>query len=134
MKADRADEAIPWVEKGLRYNPQPPTWYRQLLVLAEFLAEDYTSALENLRRLEGGFHYDPPTRFAAIALLQVTGCREEAVTEVKALLADSPDASIQSAAAMFVSYKNSSRLRSLLDALRDAGLPEEGGMNPSNVP
>jgi hypothetical protein len=120
------------VEKSLRYNPQPPIYYRQVLMSAQFLAGDYVSALENLRRVEGSLR--PPSRFVAIAILQVTGGNEEADTEVDALLTNCPDTSIQSAASMFACYKNSAQVESLLNALRDAGLPEEAGGKPSNAP
>jgi len=132
ISAGQVDEAIPWVEKALRYNPQPPTYYRQVLMSAQFLAGDYASALENLRRMEGALL--PLGRFTAIAVLQVTGCHEEARTEVEALLTNCPDTSIQSAASLFASYKNSAHTEAVLDALRGAGVPEDAGRDPSNDP
>ena len=58
--------------------------------------------------MEGAFL--PMGRFVAIAVLQVSGCREEAATEVDALIAIRPDASIQSAASLFASYENSAQV------------------------
>ena len=121
-QAGQVNEAIPWLEKALRYNPQPPAYYRRVLILPQFLAGDYASALENLGRVEGGLL--PQSHFAAIAVLQVTGCHEEAATAVQGLLANRPDSSIQSAALLFASYESSAQMETLLDALRDAGLPE----------
>lgn len=132
MGAGQVDEAIPWVEKALRYNPQPPVYYRQVLMSAQFLAGDYASALANLRRVEGGLR--PQSRFVAIAVLQVSGCHKEAATDVDALLANCPDTSIQSAASLFASYKDSAQVETMLDALRDAGLPDEAGGEPIHAP
>jgi adenylate cyclase len=124
MQSGQADAAIPWVEKALRYNPHPPTYYRQILILVQFFAGDYAAALENLRRVEGGLN--PLCRFVAIATLHLSGCREEAAAQVAGLLADQPDPSIRSAASLFASNRNSAQVKSMLVALRDAGLPEKG--------
>jgi len=131
MQAGQASEAIAWLIKALRYNPQPPAYYRQLLVLANILAGDSASALDNLRRAEGSG--TPLSQFAAIAVLQMSGCYEEAAAKVAALLADRPDVSIQSAASLFASYKNSAQVQTVLDALRDAGLPEAAEGDPDHA-
>lgn len=124
MQSGQADAAIAWVEKALRYNPHPPTYYRQILVLVRFFAGDYAGALENLRRVEGGFN--PLCRIVAIATLQLSGCRDEAAAQVAGLLAEHPDSSIQSAASLFANNRHSAQVKSMLAALRDAGLPEKG--------
>ena len=76
----------------------------------------------------------PLRRFVAIAVLQVTGCHEEATTEVDALLANRPDTSIQSAASLFASYKEPAQVEVILDALRNAGVPDEAGGEPNHAP
>jgi len=120
MQAGRADEAIVWVERALRYNPQPPAYYRLVLFTSQFLAGDHGSALESLRRVEGGLL--PQSRLVAIAVLQVNGCHQEAAAAVDALRAAQPDVSIRSAAALFASYKDPARVQPILEALRDAGM------------
>jgi adenylate cyclase len=132
MQAGQADEAIPWVEKALRYNPHPPAYYRHVLILVQFFAGHYASALESLRRAEGGLQ--PLSRFVAIAILQMTGCHEEADTEVAALLADDAGASIQNTAALFANYKNSAQVEILLNGLRGAGLPEQAARGHVDAP
>ena len=132
MEAGQVDEAIPLMEQALRYNPQPPTYYRHALMSTQFLAGDYVSALENLRRAEGSFR--PQNRFLAIAVLQVTGCHEEVATEVDALLKNHPESNIQSVASLFANYKDSAQVETILDALRDAGLPDEARGEPMHAP
>jgi adenylate cyclase len=131
-QAGRVDEAIPWIEKALRCNPQPPAYYRQALVLAQLLCGDARAALENLRRVEG--RGTPLGPFTSIATLHLNGCHDEAAEKVDALVADHPDASVQRAALLFSSYQDSARVKAILDALRDAGLPEEGAGSSSRDP
>lgn len=132
MQAGQVNEATSWVEKALRYNPQPPAYYRQILMMAQFLAGDYASALENLRRVEGSLL--PLARFTAIAVMQVAGCHEEAATKAAALRAERPEVSIQSAASLFSYFESRAGVNAILDALRDAGVPEEARGKPNYAP
>jgi len=122
--AGRCDEAIGWVEKALRYNPQPPAYYRQWLMSSQFWAGDYVSALESLRRVEGALL--PTPHYVAIAVLQINGAHDEAGSRIKALLETQPDACVESAKRLFASHEAHLKVDVLLDALRDAGLPERG--------
>jgi tetratricopeptide (TPR) repeat protein len=120
----RCDEAIGWVERALRYNPNPPAYYRQRLVLIQFWASDHVSALESLRRVEGTLQ--PATHYVAIAVLQINGAHEEACSKIKALLEAQPDSCVAHAKSLFASHEAHLQVDVLLDALRDAGLPERG--------
>ena len=122
--AGRFDEAIGWMEKALRYNPQPPAYYRQRLMAAQFWAGDHVSALESLRRVEGALF--PTTHYVAIAVLQINGAHEEADSKIKALLETQPDSCVEYAKSLFASHEAHLQVDVLLDALRDAGLPERG--------
>lgn len=122
--AGRCHEAIGWVEKALRYNPQPPAYYRQYLMAVQFWAGDHVSALESLRRLEGALF--PTSQYVAIAVLQINGAREEAGSRIKALLETQPDSCVERAKRLFASHEAHLPVDVLLDALRDAGLPERG--------
>jgi adenylate cyclase len=122
--AGRCDEAIGWVEKALRYNPQPPAYYRQWLMSCQFWAGDHVSALESLRRVEGALL--PTPQYVAIAVLQINGAHEEAGSRIKALLETQPDSCVESAKRLFASHEAHLQVDVLLDALRDAGLPERG--------
>ncbi len=117
----QAVEAIPWIEKALRYNPKAPIFYRQSLVLAEFLAGGYAAALENLCPVESGF---PFARFIRIAVLQASGRHEEAAAEVDSLLSRHPEATVHRAVSTMGGYKNPADVEAVRDALRDAGLPD----------
>ena len=125
MYAGQAREAIPWMEKALRYNPQPPTYYWQRLVLAQFLAGDTSEALENLRRAESGSDL---FRLSKISVLQASGQADEAAAEVDLLLSRQPKTTLQGAASMFVGFKRRSDVDVILNALRDAGLPDDAGI------
>lgn len=120
--AGRCDEAIEWVEKALRYNPQPPDYYRQWLMALHFWAGDPVSALESLRRVEGALL--PAMHYVAIAVLQVNGAHEEAGSRIKVLLETQPDSCVESAKRLFAGYEVHLPLDFLLNALRDAGVPE----------
>jgi adenylate cyclase len=122
--AGRCDEAIEWVEKALRYNPQPPAYYRQWLMSFQFWAGDHASALESLRRMEGALF--PTAHYVAIAALQINGAHEEAGSRVKALLETQTDSCVERAKRLFANHAAHLPLDVLLDALRDAGLPERG--------
>ena len=130
--AGRCDEAIGWVEKALRYNPQPPAYYRQQLMAVQFWAGDHVSALESLRRVEGALL--PTLHYVAIAVLQINGAHEEAGSRIKALLETQPDSCVERAKRLFASYEGHLPVDGLLDALRDAGVPEEAGGESSNAP
>ncbi|KPK05778.1 MAG: hypothetical protein AMJ64_10845 [Betaproteobacteria bacterium SG8_39] len=120
----RCDEAIGWVEKALRYNPQPPAYYRQLLMSFQFWAGDPVAALESLRRVGGALI--PTLHYVAIAVLQLNGAHEEAGSRIKAMLETQPDSCVESVKRLFASYAAHLKVDVLLDALRDAGLPERG--------
>ncbi len=122
LQGGRARDAIPWLEKALRYNPQPPRYYRHLLFQAQFFAGDRDAAMENLRRSEGSF--SPPNRLIAIATLQVTGHTDEAAAEAQALRREDPGACVEGAESLLSVYKDTSRVADILSALRDAGLPD----------
>jgi adenylate cyclase len=120
--AGRSDEAIGWVDKALRYNPQPPAYYRQWLMALHFWAGDPAAALEALRRVEGALL--PAIHYVAIAVLQIGGAHGEAASKIKALLETQPDACIESVSHLFAGYEANLPRDLLLNAVRDAGLPE----------
>lgn len=122
--AGRCDEAIGWAEKALRYNPQPPAYYRQWLMSFQFWAGDPVSALESLRRVEGALF--PTAHYVAIAVLQINGAHDEAGSRIKALLETRPDSCVESARSLFANHEAHLKVDVLLDALRDAGLAERG--------
>lgn len=122
IQAGRAEEAVAWIEKALRYNPQPPRYYRQTLFLAQYMAGDLESALESLRRAEGSF--GPVSRLVSIAIHECCGHHDEAASAVAALRRQEPETCISSAASLLANYDDAARVRATLEALRKAGLPE----------
>ena len=68
----------------------------------------------------------PTPNYVAIAVLQINGAHEEAGSRIEALLETQPDSCVERAKRLFASYERHLQVDVLLDALRDAGLPETG--------
>lgn len=90
------------------------------------------SALESLRRVEGALL--PTLHYVAIAVLQINGAHEKAGSSIKALLETQPDSCVERAKRLFASHAAHLQIDVLLDALRNAGLPEAVGRESSNAP
>lgn len=118
----RAEEAVPWVEKAMRYNPQPPRYYRQILIQAQYMAGDHGRALENLRRVEG--ELTPLSRLIAVAVLTANARHDEAVSVVNSIRKQDPGACVESALPILALYKKPAQRDAVVRALVDAGLPE----------
>lgn len=121
----RAEEAVPWVEKAMRYNPQPPRYYRQILFQAQYMAGDHGQALENLQRVEG--ELTPLSQLIAVAVLTANARYDEAVSVVNAIRERDPGACVESALPILALYKEPAQRDAVVRALVDAGLPEVAG-------
>ena len=121
----RAEEAVPWVEKAMRYNPQPPRYYRQMLIQAQFMAGDYERAFDNLRRVEGDL--SPLSELIAVAVLAANARQDEAESMVNAMRERDPGACVESVLPILALYKEPARRDAVVRALVDAGLPEGAG-------
>jgi adenylate cyclase len=119
----RAEEAVPWVEKAMRYNPQPPRYYRQIMIQAQYMAGDHGRALENLRRVEG--ELSPMCELIAVAVFTANGRHDEAVSAVNAIRQRDPGACVESVLPILAQYKEPAQRDAVVRALVDAGLPEK---------
>ena len=121
--AGRPDEAIGYLNKGIRLNPFPASWYFSHLGSCYFMKEQYEKALtffkQALLRSPDNF-----INYMSLAIVYAELDRqEEADAAVQKLLELYPNFSIESFSAG-LPYKNQADLKSLVDAMRKAGLPE----------
>ncbi len=113
-------EAIICVEKALRLNPRPPSYYYWTLGLAQYGAGQYEAAVKTLRN-EATYRTES-RRILAAALAQL-GRLEEAREEAKLYLAGNPDFTI-SHWVETQPYRDIATRDRVTDGMRKAGLPE----------
>ena len=115
-----ASDGIRWLNKALRLNPYPPSWYRGLLGMAQYAAHDYAEAVASLNPMTGSYPWDRMYSAASYAQLN-------RIEEARAQLAEwrrlRPLGSLLEYATN-EPFKNPADLEHLLDGLRKAGLPE----------
>ncbi|MEZ2131403.1 MULTISPECIES: adenylate/guanylate cyclase domain-containing protein [unclassified Sinorhizobium] len=90
-RRDRIEEAIGWIDEGMRLNPFPPPWYYAVVGNAMYLKGAYDEALAALR------HLPNPGKFTwgrIVACLNRAGRSKEAADEARRLLAAHPDFTI----------------------------------------
>jgi len=90
-RRNRIDEALPWVEEGMRLNPFPPHWYHAVLGNLLYFKGDYDRALAALRQLPNPGRY---TMTRILACLSMAGRGEEATAYAGALHAEHPDLTV----------------------------------------
>ncbi|MCS4096689.1 adenylate/guanylate cyclase domain-containing protein [Rhizobium sp. BK176] len=90
-RRNRIEEAVPWVEEGMRLNPYPPGWYHAVLGNLLYFRGDYPSALFALRQLPNPGRY---TKARILACLSMAGRVDEAATFAANLHAEFPDLTI----------------------------------------
>jgi adenylate cyclase len=117
--AGHAEEAVERIERGVRLNPLPPSWYMENLGTAYFVKGDYEAAVRTFSRASPDF---PPNRLHLAASHAMLGREAEARAEVETALRQSPTLTI----ANFLEsrpFRPADRER-LAGSLRKAGLPQ----------
>ncbi len=122
--AGRPEESIETLQKALRLNPpglgaRHPTF----LGLAYFTARRYEEAITTLEKLDGSFSPFLVSLAVITAAYTKVGREEEAKASAQRLVEVFPNFSVSSWGDA-LPYKNSQDSKHLLDALREAGLPE----------
>ena len=122
--AGRPEKSIETLQKAIRLNPQGlgarhPTF----LGLAYFTARRYEEAITTLEKLDGGFSPFLVSLAAITAAYTKVGREEEAKASAQRLVEVFPNFSVSSWGDA-LPYKNAQDSKHLLDALREAGLPE----------
>ncbi|MFT5112282.1 MAG: adenylate cyclase [Parasphingorhabdus sp.] len=119
-QAGRATEAIPWINKALRYNPHPPAYYRQVLFSSYYWVGNDSDALDQLNKCEGAFLAQ--FQYIAIALLWRNGKVKEVSARLARLGKIRPQMSLNDASELFPGYSDRDAVQNLFDELQDAGL------------
>ena len=116
----RGVEAIACIEKALRLNPRPPSWYFWLLGGAQSAAGKYEEAVKTLGN---DATYRTESRVNLASILAQVGRLEEAREEAKLYLARNPHFKI-SHWVESQPYRDLALRDRYLEGLRKAGLPE----------
>jgi adenylate cyclase len=119
--ADRAEEAIPLLEKAIRLNPFAYTWYFLHLGNAYQSLGRYDEAIAAYQK---ALRLSPNNLFAHLGLTATysqMGRDKEAIAHVKEILRISPDFSLYRYAEK-MQYKNQAEKERRINALRKAGL------------
>ena len=118
----RGDPAagIAHIEKALRLNPHPPSWYYHELGLAQYSARRYDAAVTSLR--QEATYRTVSRRILAASLAQL-GRTDDAHQEAALFMAANPSFSIAAWAANEPS-RDQATLDHLVEGYRKAGLPD----------
>ena len=117
----RSEQAIAMLERAIRLNPFPPTWYYQQLGAVYFDAGRYDDAITACQK---ALRSKPNNIFAHIMLAATyaaCGREEEAAAEAKAILRINPKFSLERFRKT-LPFKDPIYRNSQIDALRKAGL------------
>ena len=121
--AGRPDEAIGYINKGIRLNPFPEYWYFTQLSRCYILKGQYEDALTATKK---ALHRNPDAidNYIILALIYALLDRqEEAEASVKKALEMMPILSV-GLMSKISPFKNQTDLKLFIDALRKAGFPE----------
>ena len=119
--ADRPEEVIPVLEKAIRLNPIPQSWYLYTLAMAFRDTGRYEEAISACKKV---FHREPKNVIARLVLAatySLSGREEEARAEAAEILRIDPKFSLEGLAKTRP-HKNQANTKSYIDALRKAGL------------
>ena len=114
-------KAISLVEKALRLNPFPPSWYFVLLGSCCRLLGRYE---ESIQAYKQAVHKEPTSLFARVYLAvayALDGHEEKANAEAEEVLRIDPSFSVEYLAKT-LPFKDEAQTRQVVDALRKAGL------------
>ncbi len=120
-RRNRIDEALPWVEEGMRLNPFPPHWYHAVLGNLLYFKGDYEQALAALRRLPNPGKY---TNTRIVACLSMAGRLQEATTLAQSLREKYPDLTISEFLERGIVVETAEQTAKFRRGLVGTGLPE----------
>ncbi len=117
----RPEEAIDGLNKAIRLNPIPPSWYFQMLGSAYAGAKRYDDAAAAYKKAILQHPNDPGSLMGLVAAYSLAGRQEDARAAATELLKINPRFSVEHAVKK-LPYKRPTDLTQLSDALRKAGL------------
>ena len=119
--ADRPEEAIPLLNKAIRLNPIPPTWYLMSLSMAYRDTGRYEESISACRKALDREPRDVFVHLALAATYIFSGRHEEARVEAAEILRIDPKFSLEPLAKTRP-HKNQANTARFIEALRKAGL------------
>lgn len=120
-RRNRLDEALAWVEQGMRLTPFPPHWYHAVLGNLLYLRSDFEGALRSLRSVPDPGKYTS-TRIAAA--LSMAGRKQEASIAVADILARFPDMTISEFLRKAIVVEKDEQIEKFRLGLLGTGLPD----------
>jgi len=118
--AGQPKKAIEHVQRALRLNPHPPSWYYWMLGQAQYQLRDYASAAQTLRRPET---YRTTSRRLLAASLAQLGRLDDACQEATLFLMANPHFEIGHWADS-QPFRSEEARQHFVDGYRKAGLPD----------
>jgi adenylate cyclase len=119
--AGKPEKAILSIERGIRLNPFPPSWYFHSLSAAYRIAGRYEEAIKAGKKAIEIKPKDQVAWLSIAASYSVLGRLEEANVAAKEILQINPKYCIKAGKGL---YKNQADTERYNDALRKAGLPD----------
>ncbi|MFO7737009.1 MAG: tetratricopeptide repeat protein [Desulfatiglandaceae bacterium] len=120
----RDEEAIGYLEKGIRMNPYPPSHYYMHLGWAQFNSRQYEQAVSSLRKAVSMSPRNQPARLGLIATYIEVNKVAEAKSEAQELLKIDPKYTSKGYQQR-APWKDPEVMRRWVEALRKAGLERE---------
>lgn len=122
--AGRHTDAVAAIETAQRFNPSLSTSERLVAGLAFLLHGDYVRAIEILKRART----EAPGLIDIHTLLAAAYARADRPNEARAVAAEAsrlvPVTAVETWRVLYAHFRNGQDLERVLDAMRDAGLPE----------
>lgn len=116
----RVTEGLEQIQKALRLNPRPASWYYWLLGQAQYAARQYESAVATLRNEDT---YRTGSRRILAASLAQLGRLEEARQEAEMFMVSNPHFTISHWAST-QPFRDEAMRAHFIDGYLKAGLPE----------
>ena len=113
-------DGIQWLNKALRLNPYPPSWYRGFLGMAQYAAREYAAAVASLNPMIAPYPWDRMYSAASYGQLNRTEQAQAQLADWRKLR--SRDSLLEYATTE--PFRNLADLEHLLEGLRKAGAPE----------
>jgi TolB-like protein/class 3 adenylate cyclase len=122
--AGRPADAVAAIETAQRFNPSLSTNERQAAGLAFLLHGDYSRAIETLKRARAEARGLIDSHLLLAAAYARAGRMNEARDAAAEARRAVPVASVELTRVLYAHFRNSQDLERVLDAMRDAGLPQ----------
>lgn len=119
--AGEPEKAISFIEKALRLNPFPPSWYFVMLGMCYLLLRDYEKAIQLLKKAIEEEPTNLIARFFLTATYAMSGREEEAQAQAKEGIKIDPSFSLEYFAKT-LPFKDHAETERVVAALRKAGL------------